>query len=50
MGRILRFPIGGSSAAELNLLLVYIGVDFLEFRCDLQQNYANLAAMETSLV
>jgi hypothetical protein len=42
--------IGGSSAAALNLLLAYIAVDLLGFRSDLQQNYVNLAAMETSLV
>jgi dolichol-phosphate mannosyltransferase len=40
----------GSSAAALNLLLAYIAVDLLGFRSDLQQNYVNLAAMETSLV
>jgi dolichol-phosphate mannosyltransferase len=42
--------IGGSSAAALNLLLAYIAVDLLGFRSNLQQNYVNLAAMETSLV
>ena len=48
--RILRFLIGGGSAAVLNLLLAYVGVDLLGFNSDLQQNYVNLAAMETSLV
>jgi dolichol-phosphate mannosyltransferase len=46
----LRFLIGGSSAAALNLLLAYIGVDLLGFRSDLQQNYVNFVAMETSLI
>ena len=50
LGRILRFLTAGSSAAALNLLLAYIAVDLLGFRTDLQQNYVNLAAMETSLV
>jgi dolichol-phosphate mannosyltransferase len=46
----LRFLIGGGSAAALNLLLAYVGVDLLGFRSDLQQNYVNFAAMETSLI
>ena len=48
--RVFRFLIGGASAATLNLLLAYIGVDLLGFRSELQQNYVNFAAMETSLV
>jgi len=50
LARVLRFLIGGSSAAALNLLLAYIGVDLLGFRSDLQQNYVNFVAMETSLI
>ena len=50
LSRILRFLICGGSAAVLNLLLAYVGVDLLGFNSDLQQNYINLAAMETSLV
>jgi dolichol-phosphate mannosyltransferase len=50
LGRILRFLIGGSSAAALNLLLAYIGVDLLGFSSDLQQNYVNFAAMECGLL
>ena len=50
LARILRFLVGGGSAAALNLLLAYIGVDLLGFSSSLQQNYVNLAAMETSLI
>jgi dolichol-phosphate mannosyltransferase len=49
-GRILLFLIGGGSAATINLVLVYIGVEFLGLRSDLQQNYVNIFAMEISLV
>jgi len=45
-----RFLIGGGSAAVLNLILAYIGVDLLGFSSDLQQNYVNFAAMEISLI
>ncbi len=45
----MRFLIGGS-AAQLNLVLAYVGVDLLGLNTDLQQNYVNLVAMETSLV
>ena len=48
--RIIRFLIGGGSATVLNLLLAFIAVDLLGFRSDLQQNYVNIAAMETGLV
>jgi dolichol-phosphate mannosyltransferase len=48
--RILRFLLGGGSAAIVNLALVYVGVDLLGFDSDLQQNYVNLVAMEISLV
>ena len=48
--RIVRFLIGGGSAAVLNLILAYIGVDLLGFSSDLQQNYVNFAAMEISLI
>jgi dolichol-phosphate mannosyltransferase len=50
LGRILRFLVGGGSAAALNLVLAYIAVDLLGFRSGLQQNYVNFAAMEISLV
>lgn len=50
LGRIPRFLICGGSAAALNLLLAYVGVDLLGFRSDLQQNYVNFVAMETSLI
>ncbi len=48
--RILLFLVGGGSAAIVNLVLVYIGVDLLGLDSDLQQNYVNLVAMEISLV
>ena len=48
--RILLFLIGGGSAAVLNLVLVYVGVQFLGLSSELQQNYVNLVAMEISLV
>jgi dolichol-phosphate mannosyltransferase len=48
--RILRFVVGGGSAAIVNLVLAYIGIDLLGFSSDLQQNYVNLVAMEISLV
>ena len=44
------FIVGGGSAAVINLVLVYIGVDLLGLSSDLQQNYVNLVAMEISLV
>lgn len=50
LGRILRFLIGGGSAAALNLFLAYIGVDFMGFSSNLQQNYVNFVAMEISLI
>lgn len=50
LGRIPRFLIGGGSAAALNLVLAYVGVDLLGFDSDLQQNYVNLTAMEASLI
>jgi dolichol-phosphate mannosyltransferase len=49
-GRILRFLIGGGSAATLNLALAYFGVEILGFSSELQQNFVNLVAMETSLL
>ncbi len=48
--RILLFLIGGGSAAALNLALVYVGVEFVGLRSELQQNYVNVVAMEISLV
>ncbi|HLM77991.1 MAG TPA: GtrA family protein [Rubrobacteraceae bacterium] len=48
--RTLLFLVGGCSAAILNLILAYIGVDLLGLSSDLQQNYVNLVAMEISLV
>lgn len=48
--RILLFLIGGGSAAALNLALVYVGVEVLGLRSDLQQNYVNIVAMEISLL
>lgn len=42
--------IGGGSAAALNLLLAYIGVDLMGFSSELQQNYVNFVAMEISLI
>ena len=48
--RILLFVVGGGSAAIVNLVLAYIGIDLLGFSSDLQQNYVNLVAMEISLV
>lgn len=48
--RIVRFLICGGSAAALNLLLAYIGVDVLGFNSDLQQNYVNFITMEMSLI
>lgn len=48
--RILLFLVGGGSAAIVNLVLAYVGVDFLGFSSELQQNYVNLVAMEISLV
>lgn len=49
-GRILLFLIGGVSAAIVNLILAYLGVDLLGLNSDLQQNYVNIVAMEISLV
>ncbi len=48
--RLLLFLVGGGSAAIVNLILAYIGVDLLGFSSELQQNYVNLIAMEISLV
>jgi len=48
--RILLFLIGGSSAAALNLVLAYIGVDLLGFSSELHQNYVNIVTMEAGLV
>ncbi len=48
--RVVRFLIGGGSATVLNLLLAFIAIDLLGFRSSLQQNYVNIAAMETGLV
>jgi dolichol-phosphate mannosyltransferase len=48
--QILLFLLGGGSAAVLNLLLVYIGVDLLGLDSHLQQNFVNVATMEISLV
>jgi len=48
--RILLFLVGGCSAAIVNLVLVYVGVDLLGLDSDLQQNYVNIVAMEISLV
>jgi dolichol-phosphate mannosyltransferase len=50
IGRVLRFLVGGGSAAALNLALAYVGVDLLELNSDLQQNYVNFVTMEISLV
>lgn len=44
------FLIGGGSAAMVNLVLAFIGVDLLGLSSDLQQNYVNIVAMEISLV
>jgi dolichol-phosphate mannosyltransferase len=48
--RILLFLVGGGSAAIVNLVLAYVGVDLLGFSSELQQNYVNIVAMEISLV
>ena len=48
--RILLFLICGSSAAALNLILAYVGVDLLGFSSYLQQNYVNVVTMEVGLV
>ena len=48
--RIFLFFVGGGSAAMLNLVLAYIGIDLLGLSSDLQQNYVNVVAMEISLV
>ncbi len=48
--RILLFLVGGGSAAIVNLVLAYVGVDLLGLSSELQQNYVNLVAMEISLV
>jgi dolichol-phosphate mannosyltransferase len=48
--RIFRFLIGGGSAAAVNMVLAYIGIDLLGLRSVLQQNLVNLAAMELSLI
>ncbi len=48
--RILLFIVGGGSAAVVNLVLAYVGVDLLGLDSDLQQNYVNIVAMEISLV
>ena len=48
--RILLFLCGGGSAAALNLVLVYAGVELVGLRSDLQQNILNDVAMEISLV
>ena len=48
--RPLLFLIGGGSAAVVNLLLAYIGVELMGLRSDLQQNYVNLVTMEISLI
>jgi dolichol-phosphate mannosyltransferase len=44
------FLVGGGSAAALNLLLAYVGVDLLGLRSDLEQNVVNFVVMEISLV
>src|SRR5215204_198217 len=48
--RILLFLVGGGSAAIVNLILVYVGVDLLGLSSDFQQNYVNLVSMEISLI
>ncbi len=48
--RILLFLVGGGSAAVVNLVLAYVGVDLLGLNSDLQQNYVNIVAMEISLI
>ena len=48
--QILLFCICGGSAATLNLVLAYIGVDLLGFNSYLQQNFVNLITMEAGLV
>jgi dolichol-phosphate mannosyltransferase len=48
--RILLFLVCGSTAAALNLVLAFIGVDLLGFSSDLQQNYVNIVTMEAGLV
>jgi dolichol-phosphate mannosyltransferase len=48
--RVLLFLVGGGSAAVVNLVLAYVGIDLLGLDSDLQQNYVNVVAMEISLV
>lgn len=48
--RVFRFALAGGSAAVVNLILAYIGVDLLGFRSELQQNLVNIVAMWLSLV
>jgi dolichol-phosphate mannosyltransferase len=48
--RIPFFLVGGGSAAALNLLLAYVGVDLLGFSSHLEQNVVNFVVMEISLV
>jgi dolichol-phosphate mannosyltransferase len=48
--QILLFLVGGGSAAALNLVLAYVGVDLLGFDSALQQNYVNVITLETGLI
>ncbi len=47
---IIRFLLVGSTAAALNIGLMYVLVEFCEFNTLLLKNVANLLSMETSVV
>lgn len=48
--KIFKFLLVGSSAAALNLLIMFLMVHYLNFNTCLKENIANLLSMETSII
>lgn len=48
--RIFRFVIGGGVAATFNLFLMFVMIEWLEFKTPLLRNIANVVSIELSLI
>ena len=48
--KIIRFAITGSAGALINLFLIYIFVELLNFKTNFMENIANILALEISII
>ena len=48
--KIIRFAITGSAGALINLFLIYIFIELLNFKTNFMENIANILALEISII